>query len=147
MTFFFLVIRRPPISTLTDTLCPYTTLFRSPRRYRLLAPPRRRAADRASGVPDARRARRRCRDRHRDRRGGALSGLRLRGAGGRSACAPRFVARVCARRALRGDPQRGRGRSGGRAPGAHHRLGTARAVGLLAPDAPPRDRKRAGWGK
>src|SRR3546814_20194577 len=26
---FFLMIRRPPRSTLTDTLCPYTTLFRS----------------------------------------------------------------------------------------------------------------------
>src|SRR3546814_11880399 len=28
-TFFFLMIRLPPISTRTDTLCPYTTLFRS----------------------------------------------------------------------------------------------------------------------
>src|SRR3546814_14581691 len=28
--FFFLMKRRPPISTLTDTLFPYTTLFRSP---------------------------------------------------------------------------------------------------------------------
>src|SRR3546814_20164828 len=27
---FFLIIRRPPISTRTDTLFPYTTLFRSP---------------------------------------------------------------------------------------------------------------------
>src|SRR3546814_9137478 len=27
--FFFLIIRRPPISTRTDTLLPYTTLFRS----------------------------------------------------------------------------------------------------------------------
>src|SRR3546814_13940124 len=27
--FFFLMIRRPPISTRTDTLLPYTTLFRS----------------------------------------------------------------------------------------------------------------------
>src|SRR3546814_7888254 len=27
---FFLIIRRPPRSTLTDTLFPYTTLFRSP---------------------------------------------------------------------------------------------------------------------
>src|SRR3546814_12371686 len=27
--FFFLIIRRPPTSTLTDTLFPYTTLFRS----------------------------------------------------------------------------------------------------------------------
>src|SRR3546814_15485771 len=28
--FFFLMIRRPPISTRTDTLFPYPTLFRSP---------------------------------------------------------------------------------------------------------------------
>src|SRR3546814_13366218 len=27
--FFFLMIRRPPRSTRTDPLCPYTTLFRS----------------------------------------------------------------------------------------------------------------------
>src|SRR3546814_3752468 len=30
MLFFFLMNRRPPRSTLTDTLFPYTTLFRSP---------------------------------------------------------------------------------------------------------------------
>src|SRR3546814_8210236 len=30
---FFLLIRRPPISTRTDTLFPYTTLFRSPSWY------------------------------------------------------------------------------------------------------------------
>src|SRR3546814_11527104 len=29
MVLFFLMIRRPPISTRTDTLFPYTTLFRS----------------------------------------------------------------------------------------------------------------------
>src|SRR3546814_17020129 len=37
--FFFLMIRRPPRSTRTDTLVPYTTLFRSvvavPRRFAL----------------------------------------------------------------------------------------------------------------
>src|SRR3546814_15315673 len=32
MFFFFLMIRRPPRSTRTDTLFPYTTLFRSGRR-------------------------------------------------------------------------------------------------------------------
>src|SRR3546814_13184677 len=32
--FFFLMIRRPPRSTRTDTLFPYTTLFRSDRRRR-----------------------------------------------------------------------------------------------------------------
>src|SRR3546814_4447818 len=31
---FFLMIRRPPRSTRTDTLFPYTTLFRSPRQFR-----------------------------------------------------------------------------------------------------------------
>src|SRR3546814_16784771 len=33
---FFLKIRQPPISTRTDTLFPYTTLFRSPRRLTYL---------------------------------------------------------------------------------------------------------------
>src|SRR3546814_9627776 len=37
-TFFFLMIRRPPRSTRTDTLFPYTTLFRSAEHRR---PPRR----------------------------------------------------------------------------------------------------------
>src|SRR3546814_15011862 len=32
MVFFFLMIRRPPRSTRTDTLFPYTPLFRSVRR-------------------------------------------------------------------------------------------------------------------
>src|SRR3546814_13856109 len=32
--FFFLMIRLPPISTRTDTLFPYTTLFRSDRELR-----------------------------------------------------------------------------------------------------------------
>src|SRR3546814_15435445 len=31
LSFFFLIIRRPPRSTRTDTLFPYTTLFRSGR--------------------------------------------------------------------------------------------------------------------
>src|SRR3546814_8617389 len=35
--FFFLMIRRPPRSSRTDTLFPYTTLFRSPDRA---TPPR-----------------------------------------------------------------------------------------------------------
>src|SRR3546814_1993374 len=34
--YFFLMIRRPPRSTRTDTLFPYTTLFRSPRPRRCL---------------------------------------------------------------------------------------------------------------
>src|SRR3546814_19146701 len=41
MFFFFLMIRRPPRSTRTDTLFPYTTLFRSearPQERAVLAP-------------------------------------------------------------------------------------------------------------
>src|SRR3546814_1552524 len=34
LLFFFLMIRRPPRSTRTDTLFPYTTLFRSLRHRR-----------------------------------------------------------------------------------------------------------------
>src|SRR3546814_17031964 len=34
---FFLMIRRPPISTRTDTLFPYTTLFRSSAQRRTIA--------------------------------------------------------------------------------------------------------------
>src|SRR3546814_15650633 len=34
---FCLMIRRPPRSTRTDTLCPYTTLFRSAEHLGLLA--------------------------------------------------------------------------------------------------------------
>src|SRR3546814_9485687 len=37
--FFFIMIRRPPRSTRTDTLFPYTTLFRSSVRAKLLAVP------------------------------------------------------------------------------------------------------------
>src|SRR3546814_14287399 len=36
--FFFLMIRRPPRSTRTDTLFPYTTLFRSNRRAKHVFP-------------------------------------------------------------------------------------------------------------
>src|SRR3546814_13421150 len=56
---FFLMIRRPPRSTRTDTLFPYTTLFRSPRR-------RNRRAGRSGGR--RRRRRRRRAPRHRPRR-------------------------------------------------------------------------------
>src|SRR3546814_11270083 len=36
LCFFFLMIRRPPRSTRTDTLFPYTTLFRSNRQWKRL---------------------------------------------------------------------------------------------------------------
>src|SRR3546814_3828700 len=45
MMFFFLRIRRPPRSTRTDTLCPYTTLFQSAVAG---GSPRRAAADAAA---------------------------------------------------------------------------------------------------
>src|SRR3546814_15072233 len=50
-SFFFLMIRRPPRSTRTDTLFPYTTLFRSvfvqdrPCRYAARRRPSRRNAE------------------------------------------------------------------------------------------------------
>src|SRR3546814_182447 len=44
--FFFLMIRRPPRSTRTDTLFPYTTLFRSRRVGFLSFPSRPSGADR-----------------------------------------------------------------------------------------------------
>src|SRR3546814_17552603 len=51
---FFLMIRRPPGSTRTDTLFPYSTLFRSPRpgRFSILPPtvPSPEARDHASGA-------------------------------------------------------------------------------------------------
>src|SRR3546814_12579071 len=40
--FFFLMHRRPPISTRTDTLFPYTTLFRSERFVQIVGLLRRR---------------------------------------------------------------------------------------------------------
>src|SRR3546814_19424464 len=50
LCFFFLMIRRPPRSTLTDTLFPYTTLFRSARDP--LRPELRRAAGRGLAGAD-----------------------------------------------------------------------------------------------
>src|SRR3546814_15596780 len=41
ISFFFLMIRRPPRSTRTDTLFPYTTLFRSQQRPGLPEPRQR----------------------------------------------------------------------------------------------------------
>src|SRR3546814_14725741 len=58
---FFLMIRRPPRSTRTDTLFPYTTLFRSLPRLRREHPVLRirRALHRPSGGAEAGRPRRR----------------------------------------------------------------------------------------
>src|SRR3546814_5583303 len=66
--FFFLMIRRPPRSTRTDTLFPYTTLVRSPsqraRGHRVV--PRRRGPPRQDAAVRRSRA----------RRGHGLTGLR-----------------------------------------------------------------------
>src|SRR3546814_12911431 len=43
--FFFLMIRRPPRSTRTDTLFPYTTLFRSHARRACVARMQQRGVD------------------------------------------------------------------------------------------------------
>src|SRR3546814_822391 len=50
--FFFLMIRRPPRSTRTDTLFPYTTLFRSPLLRRPAEEARRRSARSAAGCSE-----------------------------------------------------------------------------------------------
>src|SRR3546814_14307994 len=69
--FFFLMIRRPPRSTLTDTLLPYTTLFRSRIAHReILDPETARIFDQcfelrarlAIGNPGGARRLSRCRD-------------------------------------------------------------------------------------
>src|SRR3546814_6427516 len=67
--FFFLMIRRPPRSTRTDTLFPYTTLFRSEGGFDERAvlsgafprpPDHARRLDRGSAGPGGRRPRDRC---------------------------------------------------------------------------------------
>src|SRR3546814_8878437 len=80
--FFFLMIRRPPRATRTDTLFPYTTLFRSrPEALGGSRPDRaQRRPDRPrhAGGADAPRRRFRCRDRG----ARAPGGHPHRGAGG-----------------------------------------------------------------
>src|SRR3546814_12372191 len=56
LLFFFLMIRRPPRSTRTDTLFPYTTLFRSHQPNQTVG-----AADPQSNRAPAHREARRCR--------------------------------------------------------------------------------------
>src|SRR3546814_20107303 len=55
---FFLMIRRPPRSTRTDTLFPYTTLFRSPwrrhRRVRFHGPKALRTSEQPDHLADIR---------------------------------------------------------------------------------------------
>src|SRR3546814_12254230 len=72
MFFFFLMIPRPPRSTRTDTLFPYTTLFRSPCG----------GCTRSSGRSRAGRRSRRFPDRSRDRQNGGPCFLLTAPAGG-----------------------------------------------------------------
>src|SRR3546814_19343709 len=51
--FFFLMIRRPPRSTRTDTLVPYTTLFRSPKGAQITVDGCPSADSDGDGIPDA----------------------------------------------------------------------------------------------
>src|SRR3546814_8227563 len=53
IVFFFLMIRLPPRSTRTDTLFPYTTLFRSVHRWRDVSQLRSRSRRTASSVNSA----------------------------------------------------------------------------------------------
>src|SRR3546814_16057414 len=81
MFFFFLMIRRPPRSTLTDTLFPYTTLFRSGRRRPVRG--RRCPGVRKSSTNSAAWRRSACAGRRQyvDKRGGALAGSGRTGKG------------------------------------------------------------------
>src|SRR3546814_4901914 len=87
--FFFLIVRPPPGATLTDTLCPYTTLFRSGRRVRHSScerpstSPRRQAGRRRSESCRASRRRRRWSQRAR----GHARSSRRSGRSGRNPCA------------------------------------------------------------
>src|SRR3546814_21152832 len=75
ISFFFLMIRRPPRATRTDTLCPYTTLFRSRHHQQL-----RRRHHALEHLPDGRGELSRLLRRHprRPSRGAQLQALRRR---------------------------------------------------------------------
>src|SRR3546814_15121123 len=99
--FFFLMIRRPPRSTRTDTLFPYTTLFRSPLLLRRRLPRRDRGrfpvSDGLAGGSPARprrrlplrAGRRRRRQRPPRRRAGGCEGRALRQPDGKDRRHPR----------------------------------------------------------
>src|SRR3546814_9749152 len=83
--FFFLMIRRPPRSTRTDTLFPYTTLFRSPAGSRGSGRCDREAARAAPGAAIGQRLRRHHpRGRSQRTRTGRTPARRRRGRAGRS---------------------------------------------------------------
>src|SRR3546814_3068118 len=114
--FFFLMIRRPPRSTRTDTLFPYTPLFRSTSRAAAPgrpARPRRRGGRRRPAAPGTPRccapAATRCRDRdgRNDRAKGsrhaAAANLPARSAAHGSASAPSTAPATHARRTPRSE--------------------------------------------
>src|SRR3546814_17594320 len=102
VVFFFLMIRGPPVSTRTDTLFPYTTLFRSHLRDAALATARAAVARAATASavgqhrhqePDV--------PRHAVCRRADWRGYRQHGAAGNAGCVPRswrsaFAATACA---------------------------------------------------
>src|SRR3546814_12135670 len=93
MFLFFLMIRRPPRSTRTDTLFPYTTLFRSRQRRR----PVRAPAARPGGAPRTRPVRARAgRSRHPARSArGLATAATLSGGPGLTLCLGRDFPRPC----------------------------------------------------
>src|SRR3546814_16317869 len=78
MCVFFLMIRRPPRSTRTDTLFPYTTLFRS-ERPRARDPARKRASEVPPAAARAHRISRRARRARRSQRRGVSAARRRTG--------------------------------------------------------------------
>src|SRR3546814_12079373 len=78
---FFLMIRRPPVSTRTDTPFPYTTLFRSHRHSAVHLAARRTGRARRAGQPLLPRQGRRADAQGFAAPGAALGDLRGRGRG------------------------------------------------------------------
>src|SRR3546814_15910572 len=121
LVFFFLMIRRPPRSTRTDTLFPYTTLFRS-------------VPEASSQGAAARRPRRPPGDRFRAVPPGSRQARRLR-----LLVAPLPAGRALVRR-RGGGPPRPRHRELLRAPGAIADRCRRRVLHADRPPPPPRPR-------
>src|SRR3546814_1382184 len=80
--------RRPPRSTRTDTLFPYTTLFRSRRAEIPVRHPRRRPDAAAGGAVDRARTGRPLQPRYRARRPRGAGGVGAEDAAGLARCLP-----------------------------------------------------------
>src|SRR3546814_11607158 len=139
LSFFFLMIRRPPRSTRTDTLFPYTTLFRS-----RLAPAAVRRGVRAGGAsaddaePGGRAGLALLHDPHRSRGAGIETLCRgeRRGAGRGAGAVPLVAAPPCVRPAGAADGAIGRA-------GRRHALADDRADGDAAGPGAGRGRGRS----